>query len=129
MAIQTALRLELPNRPGELARVAERLGAAGVDIRGGAGTASAQGGYLLLMVDDPARAIQVLRQENVTAAETPVVLAWADDKPGGLGRLLRPLADAGINVDALAPVNAEAGRVQVALGCSDPQRADRILNG
>ena len=33
MAIETALRIRLPNRPGELARVARQLANAGVNIR------------------------------------------------------------------------------------------------
>jgi hypothetical protein len=40
MSVETALRVSLQNRPGELARIADQLGKAGVNIRAVAGVAS-----------------------------------------------------------------------------------------
>jgi hypothetical protein len=54
----------VPDRPGALARVADRLGAAGINIHYGyLGSARAAGRVsLFLAVDDPAAALRVLRR-------------------------------------------------------------------
>ncbi len=61
--VDELLEVRVPDRPGALARVADRLGAAGINIHYGyLGTApGAKQGSLFLSVDDPTAAARVLK--------------------------------------------------------------------
>jgi hypothetical protein len=61
--VDELLEVRIPDRPGALARVADRLGAAGINIHYGyLGTAPAAGqASLFLAVEDPAAATKLLR--------------------------------------------------------------------
>jgi hypothetical protein len=129
MSVETALRLSLRNQPGELARVAEQLGRAGVNIRAVAGVASGNESRLEFLVDKPAEASRVWREAGVSCEEVQVALAWLSDTPGTLGRVGRVLADAGINIESTYVASTQAGRAQVAFGCAEAQKADQLLAG
>lgn len=65
------ITVELPNRPGELAGLTERLGAAGIDIRGLLMVGRRSGTILVTVtVDDPESARRVLGLEPELAAGT-----------------------------------------------------------
>lgn len=130
MSVQRAIRIHLPNRPGELVRLSKQLAAAGVNIEAGAGVAGTGGedGILEFMVSDIPAAVQALRQQGISFQETQVALAWLANKPGTLAQALAPLADAGINVESFYLVRTEGDRYLGAIGCSDAEKADRILS-
>src|SRR5690242_817248 len=102
MPVQRAIRIHLPNRPGELVRLSKQLADAGVNLEAGAGVAGRGGedGLIEFMVSDIPAASQVLRQQGISFQETQVALAWIANKPGALAQTLAPLADAGINVES-----------------------------
>jgi hypothetical protein len=62
--VDELVEVRIPDRPGALARVADKLGAAGVNIHYGyVGTAhSASQVSLFLAVDDPAKALRILKR-------------------------------------------------------------------
>src|SRR5213596_1740695 len=101
MATETALRVRLPNRPGELARVARQLANAGVNIRSVAGVSGPGEGTLELLVDNLGAATGALMQGGTAFQEVRVVVspipAGVTDQPGMLARLAEKLAGAGIN--------------------------------
>src|SRR6201991_3294746 len=92
----------LDDRPGELARLGEVAGAAGVNIEGFAAfTGESKGVVHVLVAAD--------RLETLSHAFTAAGMPVADerevfvvnvaDEPGALGEVARRLADAGVNVD------------------------------
>jgi hypothetical protein len=127
MSVETALRLRIRNHPGELARVAEQLGKAGVNIRAIAGVASGDESRLEFLVDNPANAARVLRDAGIPFEEVQIALAWLPHTPGTLGRAGKALADAGINIESTYVARTEGNRAEVAFGCADAQRADQLL--
>ena len=50
-------------------------------------------------------------------------------KPGGLARIARRLADAGVNIEALFPIGMEGDEVSVAIVADDPAKAREALSG
>jgi hypothetical protein len=97
----TDLTIELQDRPGELARAAEALGNAGVNIDGGCATTGGGSGQVHLLVEDPAAARQALEGAGVTVSgEREAFVVDAPNRPGELGRTARRLADAGVNIEA-----------------------------
>ena len=96
------LTLILDDSPGELARLGEVTGAAGVNIQGlAAFTGEGRGVIHVLVGDDvAARAGEELRRAGMGIAdEREVLVVDIDDRPGSLGELARELAEANVNID------------------------------
>ena len=103
MPMQTDFEIALANRPGAAADVGEALGVAGVNIDGLCAHASGGEGVMHLLVeDDPASARSALEGLGVViAAERRVFVISCPDRPGELGRLLRRVAEADLNLVVL----------------------------
>ena len=98
----TDLTVILHDRPGELARLGEVTGAAGVNIRGLAAFTGEGRGVIHLLVDDDAvgRATEELGSAGLGVADAREVLVVdISDQPGSLGELARELAAASVNID------------------------------
>jgi hypothetical protein len=121
----TDLTLMLEDRPGELARVGETLGAAGVNIEGFSATTGGGRGEVHVMVEDAAAARQALEGAGIqVSAEREMAVAQVEPKPGELGRVARALADAGVNIELAYP--AENG---LAFGGDDPAKTRTAVGG
>ena len=93
--------IELPGRPGSLARFGEILGAAGVSLEGG-GVFTADGvGHAHFLVEDGEAARAALEQGELgTATVRPVLIRrLKQEVPGQLGAIARALGDAGVNIE------------------------------
>jgi hypothetical protein len=98
----TDLTVILEHRPGELARLGEITGEAGVSIRGLAAFTGEGRGVVHLLLDDDtvARAREALERAGMGVADQrEVLVADIEDRPGALGELARQLAEANINVE------------------------------
>jgi hypothetical protein len=96
------LTLILDDRPGELARLGEVAGAAGVNIDGFAAfTGEGKGVVHVLVADDRLdRLRDALTQAGMSIAdEREVFVVTVADEPGALGEVARRLADANVNID------------------------------
>ena len=104
--VATDLTVILENRPGELARLGQLLGDAGVNIRGLAAFTGEGKGVVHVLVDDDAavRCRQALERAGMGVADAREVLVVdLEDRPGTLGELTRQLAKASVNVDLAYP--------------------------
>lgn len=90
--------VQLPNRPGALADLSEKLAARGVDLRAIGGGGIGNVGHVILTTADDPTTKEVLDKGEYTYIEGDSVLAEVDDKPGGMARIARALADAGVNI-------------------------------
>jgi hypothetical protein len=93
--------IDLPGRPGSLARFGEALGSAGVSLEGG-GVFTVDGiGHAHFLVEDGAAARAALEHAGLgTATVRPVLIRrLKQDVPGQLGAIARALADAGVNIE------------------------------
>ena len=101
----TDLMISLDDRPGELARVGEALGAAGVNIEGLCGMGMEGRGLIHICVMDAAAAKAALEGAGLKVeGESEVILAdpiGTVSEPGSMGMIARRIADAGINVRVL----------------------------
>jgi hypothetical protein len=118
------------NQPGRLAEVTEILGGAGIDLRAMSLADTADFGVLRLIVSDAQRALTVLRSARYVVSVTKMLALSIEDTPGSLARVLRTLADAGINIEYLyAFITRKQGNAFVALRVEDDIRAAEILAG
>ncbi len=96
----TDLTIYLDDRPGELARLAEVLGQAGVNIEGFCAVTSGGGqAEIHVLVEDAADALAALAAADLEVGfEQEVAVVELEDRPGALGDVSRRLGDAGINL-------------------------------
>jgi hypothetical protein len=121
MAIQRELTMRLANSPGTLGRVAEVLGNARINLLAMSLDA---GGALRMVVDNPLHAAGALREQHYAVEERDVLYATVPNEPGSLGRVVKLLAEAGINLDyAYASGIDRVSMVAVVVGVADAQRA------
>lgn len=100
----TDLTVRVEDRPGELARVGEALGGAGVNVDGFAGTTTGGQGEIHLLVADAAGARGALESAGIqVTGEREALVVDAPNNPGELGKEARRLADAGVNIEVAFP--------------------------
>jgi len=100
--VPTDLTIVLKDRPGELARLGEATGSAGVNIEGMcAMTGEGRGVIHILVPDDKASvAHKALEDAGMGVAdEREVLVIDLNDRPGTLGDLARSLGEANVNIE------------------------------
>jgi len=95
----TQLSVFLDNMAGRLCEVTRILGENNINIRGFSVADTPDYGILRLIVNEPERALIVLRGQRFIVHEGPVILARVRDLPGGFASALEGFARKGINVD------------------------------
>jgi len=122
------LIINLPNRPGMLAAVGEALGNAGINIEGVSAAAieGADTGWVHILVQDADMAKAALDEAEVDyGGEREVEVMSLVDQPGEMGRVLRKIADAGVNVDLIYLATS----TRLVLGGSDMAALRSALHG
>ncbi len=114
----------LENKSGRLAELSHILGERGVNIRALSIAETADYGVLRLIVNDPDLATRILREAGFTVSETDVIAVEIPDEPGGLGKALQPLQDAGINVEYLYSFVEKSGESAIVVF-----RVEDLTNG
>ncbi len=91
----------VPDQPGELAKVAQALGDAGVNIEGFSETStSGPTAFFRLVVDNEEGAKAALQGAGISFQTNEAFLLTLDNKPGVLANLATKLGDAGVNIDS-----------------------------
>lgn len=94
------LIVNIENKPGTLAQLGEALGNAGINIEGVCASATAAAAEVHILVQDAQMAREALGQAGVECGgERDVEVISVVDQPGEMGRHLRKIAEAGVNVD------------------------------
>ena len=90
--------VELKNNPGAMADLAEELAARGVDLRAIGGGGLGDSGHVIMTTADDETTKKILDEGGYTYVEGESIIAEVEDKPGGMARTARALADAGVNI-------------------------------
>jgi hypothetical protein len=119
----------LEDSPGELARLGEVAGAAGVNIDGFAAFTGDGKGVVHVLVSDsdlaPFR--QALDAADMAIVdEREVVVVTVANEPGAMGEIARTLAQAGVNIDLSYTT---FGGVRLVFGTDDVSLARSLLDG
>jgi hypothetical protein len=126
MPVEIVVPLE--NKPGTLAKAAEVLGAAGVNLQG-IGYATGARGSLRVIADNPEKALAALKKAKLKVKQVKEVLELTvPDTPGALGSVARKLAKGRVNIEAFYVVGGESGRLRCALAVDKIDKARIILN-
>ena len=119
--------VQLKNEPGAMASLAEALAARSVDLRAIGGGSMGDSGHVIMTTADDETAKAVLDDGGYVYIEGESILAEVDDKPGGMARLSRALADAGVNIQGHLFLGRWGDRAMFAFVVDDPVRARPIL--
>jgi hypothetical protein len=122
-----AFIVDLRNKPGEFAKVAEAIAQQGINITGFSGATCGDNGSVVLTTNDEAGARRALSGADWKYREVELVTAALADKPGTLARATRQLANAGVNIEAAIPTGMSGGNVHVAFATDDPAKAKEAL--
>ena len=87
-------------------------------------------GILRLIVNDPDKAYQVLRDHAFVVKQSDVIAAVIDDRPGGLTAVLRILAEAKVSVEYMYAFvgNRQDGHAVVVMRTDNEEIAQQALD-
>jgi hypothetical protein len=122
-----AFLVDLSNKPGELARVAEAIAEKGIDITGFTGATCGDRGTVAIMTNDEAGTAKALSQGGIEHRMVELVSASLENRPGTLAKAARQLANSGVNIVAAMPTGMSGGSVQLAFATDNPAKAREAL--
>ena len=119
--------VQLTNQPGRAASLSEALAARGVDLRAIGGGGIGELGHIILTTADDDGTRAVLTDGGYTFIEGESILTEVDDRPGGMARVSRALADAGVNIYGHLFLGRWGDRAMFAFVVDDAEKARPIL--
>jgi hypothetical protein len=123
------LKIELTQRPGELARVASTLARHQVTLKGGSALTIGTRLIARLIPNDIEAARRALDAAGVRFEESEVVKVLLESRAGELAMLSTRLAEGGVRVRAIY-ITATAGHlVELAVVPDNAERARGVLEG
>jgi len=122
------LSVFVENKKGRMAHIAELMGDAGVDIRALSIADTSDFGILRVIVDRPDLAVKTLREAGMAVTLTDVIAVGMEDKPGSFAKIIRTVADAGIEVEYMyAFIGRTAEKAFMIMRANEPEKAVEIL--
>ncbi len=109
MQITKQLAIFLDNRPGTLARVADALADAKINIYAITTSDTVDHSVIRLVVSDYRRALHVFEQHGTLVVEDDVLMIEGSNRPGEMARIAHKLADAKINIEYLLQRHPRGG--------------------
>lgn len=129
MEITKQLAIFLDNRPGTLARMADSLAEAKLNIFAICTSDTVDHTVIRLVVNDYRKALEVFEAHGVLVVEDDVLLIEASNSPGQLAHIAHKLARGRINIEycySATPTGAKKGLL--ILRVANPGKALKILN-
>jgi len=129
MQIAKQLAIFLDNRPGMLARLADALAEARINIYAITTSDTVDHSVIRLVTSDYRKALHVFEEHGTLVVEDDVLMIEGSNKPGQLARIAHQLAKARINIEycySATPPDAKKGLL--VLRVSNPGKALKVLN-
>ncbi|HEY6747829.1 MAG TPA: hypothetical protein VI357_19190 [Mycobacteriales bacterium] len=122
----SAFTVEMQSRPGELARLCEAMAGGKINMILSAVT-DGDRGTVAFVVDDEQAARTALDEAGIDFRERPAVTVRMDNLPGTGAVAFRRLADAGVNLELLLPVQVSPQEFYAVLCVDDAESAYAAL--
>ena len=129
MQITKQLAIFLDNRPGMLARVADALSEAKINIYAISTSDTVDHSVIRLVVSDYLKALHVFEEHGTLVVEDDVLMFEGSNKRGELANIARKLAEAKVNIEycySATPPAAKHGLIVMRV--SNPTKALKVLN-
>jgi hypothetical protein len=129
MQITKQLAIFLDNRPGTLARLADSLSEAKINIYAISTSDTVDHSVIRLVVDDYRKAMDLFEAHSTLVVEDDVLMISGDNKPGSLARIAHKLAAGKVNIEyAYCATPPDAKKGLMILRVSDAKKALKVLN-
>ncbi len=129
MQITKQLALFLDNRPGTLARLADELAKAKINIHAISTSDTVDHSVVRLVVNDYRKALLLFEEHGTLVVEDDVLVVDGTNKPGELARIAHRLAESKINIEyCYSATPAEAKHGMLVMRVSNPAKALKVLN-
>lgn len=116
------------NKKGSLSQLTDILIAHNIDIRAIAVFDTTEFGILRMVVDDPDRAVDLLKTEGIVAKVSKVLAVEPEDKPGALNEIFTVLRDHDLNIEYIYSfVMRKTEMPYIVLKLDDQQRGAEVL--
>ncbi len=123
------LSVFVENKTGRLVEITGALAKSGVDIRALSIADTTDYGILRLIVNDPEKALESLKQSGMTVSLTTVIAVEIPDTPGALNNVVAILSENGISIEYMyAFLNPTKSAACVILRVEDNLKAAEVLN-
>jgi len=119
--------IQLTNKPGDLARVAQALARRGVNIKALAALSIRGEAVARILPDDIVVARSALEAANIRFTESEVHIVLLENKAGVLANVTNRLGDAGIDLEAIYVTGVADDLVELAIVSDNPKKAKKIL--
>ena len=119
--------VDVPDRPGELGKLAAVLADAGVNINRVSGESGGGRAYLSLFVNEPTKARTALKAAGYEPTDRTILVVRLDDRPGALADLAKRLGAAGVNITSVIHLETVGGHAQLAIGVDDLAKARGLV--
>ena len=129
MQITKQLAIFLDNRPGMLARVADALAEAKINIYAIAISDTVDHSVIRLVVSDYRRALHVFEEHGTLVVEDDVLIVDGSNKPGELAKIAHKLAAAKVNIEyCYSATSPDAKKGLMIMRVSNAAKALKVLN-
>ena len=129
MQITKQLAIFLDNRPGMLARVADALAEAKINIYAITTSDTVDHSVIRMVVSDSRRALHLFEEHGTLVVEDDVLMIDGSNKPGQLAQIAHKLADAKVNIEyCYSATPAEAKKGLLIMRVSNAAKALKVLN-
>ncbi len=129
MQITKQLAIFLDNRPGMLARVADALAEAKINIYAITTSDTVDHSVIRMVVSDSRRALHLFEEHGTLVVEDDVLMIDGTNKPGQLAQIAHKLADAKVNIEyCYSATPAEAKKGLLIMRVSNAPKALKVLN-
>lgn len=89
----------LENNPGKLERITTILSDNNINLRAMSLASSGDFGVMKLLVDDPDKAFDILKQNKIAVTKRQIIAVVVDNVPGSFNKLLISLSKNKINIE------------------------------
>ena len=122
------LSVFVENKTGRLVEITGALAKSGVDIRALSIADTTDYGILRLIVNDPEKALESLKQSGMTVSLTTVIAVEIPDTPGALNNVVAILSENGISIEYMyAFTTPKKGTACMILRVEDVAKAIEVL--
>ena len=122
------LSVFVENKPGRLAKISKALADENINIRALSVGEVGEFGIIRLIVDEPGKARDALKQHGYSVGLTEVLAVEMGDQPGGLANVTTILGESDINIEyAYAFITRKTNKAALIARVNDLEKAEKIL--
>jgi hypothetical protein len=122
------ISVQLDNVPGSLARLVDILDKEGISTKAIAAASIEEDSTVRLVVNDPEKAVTVLKSFNFKHDVSPVIAVEVPGHPGGMNAIVKPLSKGDVNIHYIYTTIERLGKETILiLGVDKIDEATRIL--